>query len=154
LSCDPANPLKMPNLIPAKVLDICPSPYGHAVFVRSAEKVFVIYVDRARGAALQYAFKGEKASRPLSHEFALGMLDALDCSVKNAVIYREKDGTFFTSLGVVMKNELGCKIAEVDGRPSDVLAAALSAGAPIFVEAGLLERLPDMGEAYKKIKGD
>ena len=144
----------MPNLIPAKILDVCPSPYGYAVFVRASEKVFAIYVDRARGAAMQSAFRGDQSERPLSHEFALQMLDALDCSVKNAVIYREKDGTFFTSLNVEMKNELGRKIAGVDGRPSDVLAAALSARAPIFVEAGLLERLPDMGETYKKIKGD
>ena len=70
----------------AEILDICPSPYGYAVFLRSGGKIFVIYVDRARGMALQSAFAGYKAERPLTFEFVAQMLEALECSVKSAVI--------------------------------------------------------------------
>lgn len=143
----------MEQLLKAEILDICPSPYGYAVFLRSGGKIFVIYVDRARGMALQSAFAGYKAERPLTFEFVAQMLEALECSVKSAVIYHVDDGTFFTHMNVEMKNELGSKIVEVDGRPSDTLALALRTNAPIFVARNVLDDVADMSEAFKKIKG-
>lgn len=140
-------------LIRAEVLDVCPSPYGYAVFLRADKKIFVIYVDRARGMNMQSALSGMKSERPLTFEFVSQMLDALECSVKSVVIYHVDDGTFFTHVNLVMKNELGEKIAEVDGRPSDTIALALRAGAPIFVARKVLDSVADMGEAFKKIKG-
>ena len=53
-----------------------------------------------------------------------------------------------------MNNELGSKIAEIDGRPSDTLAVALKANAPIYIRDDVLKKLPDMSEAYAKIKGE
>lgn len=143
----------MDNLLRAEILDICPSPYGYAVFLRASRKIFVIYVDRPRGMALQSALSGYKSERPLTFEFVSQMLDALDCTVKSAVIYHVDDGTFFTHINVEMHNELGSKIAEVDGRPSDTIALALRANAPIFVTRKVLDSVADMGDAFRKIKG-
>ena len=53
-----------------------------------------------------------------------------------------------------MDNELGKKIIEIDGRPSDTFAVALRVGAPIFVDAKVLGKLPDMSGALKKLRGD
>lgn len=144
----------MSELLQAKILDVCPSPYGYAVFIKADGKIFVIYVDRTRGAAIQFALDGYKAERPLTHEFVTHLLDGLDCKIKSAVIYHVDDGTFFTKLLVEMDNELGKKIIEVDGRPSDTMTIAVRTGAPIYVTAKVLEGVPDMSEAFKKIKGD
>lgn len=143
----------MASLIPVSVIDICPSPYGYAIFIKASKKIFVIYVDRARGIAMQSAFEHAKTERPLSYEFVSQMLDALDGTVNSVVIYREENGTFFTYMKVSMENEIGSKIAEIDGRPSDTIAVAMNANAPIYIYEDVLKKLPDMSEAYAKIKG-
>ena len=144
----------MASLVTASIVDICPSPYGYAIFIKAQEKIFVIYVDRARGMAMQSAYEHEKTERPLSYEFVWQTLDALDCGVDSVVIYREENGTFFTFMRVSMNNELGSKIAEIAGRPSDTLAVAIKANAPIYIRDDVLKKLPDMSEAYAKIKGE
>lgn len=144
----------MASLVPTSVLDICQSPYGCAIFLKALDKIFVIYVDRARGCAMQSAFEQEKTERPLSYEFVWQTLDALDCGVDSVVIYREDNGIFFTFMRVSMNNELGSKIAEIDGRPSDTLAVALKANVPIYIRSDVLEKLPDVSQAYAKIKGE
>ncbi len=145
---------QMSDLVRASVEDVCPSPYGYAVFLSAGSKTFVVYVDRSRGAALQSALDGLSSERPLTHEFVMQMLDGLDCRIARAVIYHVEDGTFFTRLTVEMSNEIGEKIVEVDGRPSDTFALAMRAGAPIFIESSVLGTLPDMSGALKKLRGE
>jgi len=129
-------------------------PYGYAIFLSAPEKTFVVYVDKSKGAALQSAFEGISSERPLTHEFVMQMLDGLDCKIKRVVIYHVCDGTFFTNLTVEMSNELGEKIVEIDGRPSDTFALAMRANAPILIDSAVLETLPDMSEALKKLRGE
>lgn len=117
-------------------------------------KTFVVYVDKSKGAALQSAFEGISSERPLTHEFVMQMLDGLDCKIKRVVIYHVCEGTFFTNLTVEMSNELGEKIVEIDGRPSDTFALAMRANAPILIDSAVLENLPDMSEALKKLRGE
>ena len=74
-------------------------------------------------------------------------------NIKSVLIYHVDDGTFFTRITVEMVNELGRKIIEVDGRPSDTFAIAARAGAPIFISERILSTLEDMSEALKKLKG-
>ncbi len=144
----------MGGLQQAKIIDVCPTPYGHAVFVRADAKIFVIYMDRSRGMAVQSALDAYNSERPLTHEFILNLVDALDCKVKRVVIYHVSDGTFFTKIQVEMDNELGRKIVEVDGRPSDTFPMALRSGAPIYVSDSVVDSVADMSEAYRKIKGE
>ena len=137
----------MSDLIKVNIADICPTPYGYAIFLSAPEKTFVVYVDKSKGAALQSAFEGLSSERPLTHEFVMQML-------KRVVIYHVCDGTFFTNLTVEMSNELGEKIVEIDGRPSDTFALAMRANAPILIDSAVLETLPDMSEALKKLRGE
>lgn len=144
----------MSDLIKVNIADICPTPYGYAIFLTAPEKTFVVYVDKSKGAALQSAFEGISSERPLTHEFVMQMLDGLDCKIKRVVIYHVCEGTFFTNLTVEMSNELGDKIVEIDGRPSDTFALAMRANAPILIDSAVLENLPDMSEALKKLRGE
>lgn len=144
----------MNDLVRATVSDVCPSPYGYAVFLSTQTKTFVVYVDKNRGIALQKALEGLTSERPLTHEFVMQMLDGLDCKIERVVIYHVDDGTFFTRMTVDMRNEIGSKIVEIDGRPSDTFTLALLAHAPIFVQKNVLETLPDMSGALKKLRGE
>ena len=138
----------------ATITEICPSPYGYAIFLNTELKTFVIYVDGSRGCAVQSAFEKYSSERPLTHEFVANMLDGLECMVKEVVIYHSDNGTFFTKMKLEMDNELGKKIVEIDGRPSDTFSIALRVGAPIYVDAKVLGKLPDMTGALKKLRGD
>ena len=80
-------------------------------------------------------------------------MDGLEAKVQGVEIYHEQEGTFFTRIMISMQNEVSSKIIEVDGRPSDTLALALRTGAPIRISAKVLEKLPDMSEALRQIKG-
>ena len=55
---------------------------------------------------------------------------------------------------ISLSNELGEKIVEIDGRPSDTFALAMRANAPILIDSAVLENLPDMSEALKKLRGE
>lgn len=136
----------------AKIAEICATPYGYGVFVQAVSKTFMFYVDRDRGIALQNAMAGFRSVRPLSHEFMVQVLDGFDCKIRNAVFYHVENGTFFTRITIDMKNELGVKIAEIDGRPSDTLALALRVGAPIFVEQKVLDAVDDVSETLRKFR--
>lgn len=83
----------MNDIVRAEIVDVCPSPYGYAVFCVPT-KSFIIYMDRTRGTALQAALDGYHAERPLTHEFLVHLLDGLDCTVKSVLIYHVDDGTF------------------------------------------------------------
>jgi hypothetical protein len=49
------------------------------------------------------------------------------------------------------ENELGCKIIEIDARPSDCLALATAQKRPIFVSTPLFEQVEDMSEYLDRI---
>lgn len=144
----------MENLVKAEILDVCPTPYGYAAFVRAAGKIFVIHINRMRGMSLQYAKENRKGERPFTHEFILQLLDGLDCSVSKVVIYHVDDGTFYTKMIVEMDNEVSQKIVEIDARPSDTISVALRSGAPVFVTHDVLGKVEDITETYRKIKGE
>jgi len=50
----------MNDIVRAEIVDVCPSPYGYAVFLRADKKVFIIYMDRTRGTALSSESNGKK----------------------------------------------------------------------------------------------
>ena len=146
--------ISMSDLVKTTVTDVCPSPYGYAVFLTTPSKTFVVYVDKSRGVALQNALEGMSSERPLTHEFVMQILDGLDCKIERVVVYHVDDGTFFTRMTIDMSNEIGSKIVEIDGRPSDTFTLAIRAGAPIYVEESVLDSLPDMSGALKKLRGE
>lgn len=147
------NLIEMSSLQQAKIEEVAPSPYGYAVFVSAGGKVFVIYVERSRGAALLAAFRGEKSERPLTHEFIVQILDGFGANLLSTTIYHEDSGTFFTRMTLSMRNEVASKILEIDGRPSDTLALAMRTSTPVYVSKDVLDKVADMSEALRKIRG-
>lgn len=92
--------------------------------------------------AIKMKLSGIKPPRPLTHDLLLQITEKLDASLERVVIDRLHQNTFFAKLH--LKNSKGEEIA-VDARPSDSVAVALRADAPIYVaeevigEAGVHE---------------
>ncbi|MEN8791720.1 MAG: bifunctional nuclease family protein [Lentimonas sp.] len=128
-----------------------PTSNGCAIFLGSADKTFVIYVDQGIGEAIQRAVNGEQLERPMTHDLMLSLFDGLGAEVERVVINHVEEGTFFARLIVSMENELGHKILEVDARPSDSLVLALNSGKPIYVASSVIDSVDDMTEILEKI---
>ncbi|MEF8788071.1 MAG: bifunctional nuclease family protein [Planctomycetota bacterium] len=77
----------------------------------------------------------EPPPRPLTHELVGNIFEAMDASVEKVVVNDLKDMTFYARLFI---NQDGTTY-EVDSRPSDGIALAVQASAPIFVEEAVLE---------------
>ncbi len=74
--------------------------------------------------------------RPMTHDLLRNMIDGLAASVERIVITDLKDNTYFAAIHVRQDD----RDLAIDARPSDAMALALRAEAPIFVEQQVLDK--------------
>ena len=87
--------------------------------------------------AIAFAMRGVHTERPLTHDL-FGMLTSeFGIELEHVLINRIEDGTFHSQLFY----KRGCETRVVDARTSDSIAIALRAGAPIYIEDNLLNRM-------------
>lgn len=104
-----------------------------------------IWVGSQEAASISVAVSGEVPPRPLSHDLMKRLLDTVGASVDRADVTRITDGTFYAELSLTTTT--GPVV--LDCRPSDAIALATRAGAPLFVaesvltDAGVLEEQDD-----------
>lgn len=89
-------------------------------------------------------------SRPMTHDLMNQLLKSLDVNITMIEINDLKDNTFFAVIHIV-RNGTSLK---VDSRPSDAIALALRANAPIYVSLKVLEKLKSMDAVKKGIQID
>jgi len=86
--------------------------------------------------AIALRIEGVSPPRPLTHDLLQSVFDHLDARVERIEISDLKESTFFALIHV---NRNGTASA-IDARPSDAIALALRAEAPIFVRRDVLDR--------------
>ncbi|MDD2671436.1 MAG: bifunctional nuclease family protein [Syntrophales bacterium] len=89
-------------------------------------------------------------SRPMTHDLMNQLLKSLDVNITMIEINDLKDNTFFAVIHIV-RNGTSLK---VDSRPSDAIALALRANAPIYVSLKVLEKSKSMDAVKKGIQID
>lgn len=139
------------GVVPIQVMGVIPSSRGCAIFVGNEEKIFTIYVEPTIGQAIAMFMRGTPKERPLTHDMVGHVFKGLGITVQRIIINELKDSTYFARLILEQENELGKKIIEVDARPSDCLALAIQAKAPIFVTREVFDEVEDMSEVLKKL---
>ncbi len=85
--------------------------------------------------SIAMAISGEDIGRPLTHDLLLAIICATECELTRVEITRLADQTFFALLH--LQRDDG-EALEIDARPSDAIAIALRADAPIFVAEEVL----------------
>jgi bifunctional DNase/RNase len=75
------------------------------------------------------------APRPDTHDLASQLILGLAAELDHVIVTELKNGTYFAT--IVLDAPSG--VVDVDARPSDAIAIALRAKAPIFVRASLLD---------------
>ncbi len=95
-----------------------------------------VWTGPAEGDAIAMRLQGVSALRPRTHDFAYAAIDALGGSLESVVIHKLEDSIFHAK--VVIRTKEGQR--EVDCRPSDAMAMAVRAGAPILADEEVLDR--------------
>ena len=140
-------------VIEANVRAVLPFNNGRAVFIGNEEKVFVIYVDESVGAAISMFINATPKERPLTHDLIGHLMSALGAKVERVIINDLKSETYFARLIISAENELfEKKIIELDGRPSDCLALAISQGAPIYVAREVWDEVEDRSDVLRNLE--
>lgn len=95
-----------------------------------------IWIGIAEATSIASAIKQVTMARPLTHDLMYDLLLDLGVTVQRVVITELKDSTYFAEL-VLGQGE---KALIMDSRPSDAIAMALRASAPIYVAQQVLDQ--------------
>ncbi len=85
--------------------------------------------------AVQMGLDNEPALRPMTHDLMLVLAGQLDAQVTRVVIDDISGGTYFARLTLTTATE----VIHLDCRPSDGIALAIRARAPILATAAVIE---------------
>ncbi|RME61904.1 MAG: bifunctional nuclease family protein [Candidatus Dadabacteria bacterium] len=95
-----------------------------------------IWIGISEATSIASAIKEIQMSRPLTHDLMHTVLEELGARIERVVITDLRDSTYYGELIV----SFGDKVCVIDSRPSDAIALALRAAAPIFVAKKVLEQ--------------
>lgn len=98
-----------------------------------SEAILPIWIGHYEAWAIGMEISGIASKRPLTHDLMYSIIKAMGAEVEKIEITDLKDQTFFAAISLKFDKQ----IVVVDARPSDSLALALKAKAPIFVNESL-----------------
>mgnify|MGYP002629669010 CR=1 FL=1 len=102
----------------------------------SGQITLPIWIGIAEATSIASAIKQVAMARPLTHDLFYDLLLELGITVQRVVITELKDSTYFSELVLGQ----GDKVLILDARPSDAIAMALRATAPIYVSQAVLDQ--------------
>ena len=91
-------------------------------------KFLPIWIGHPEAAAILMKLQGASTPRPMTHDLLSDLLDQMEAKCEKVSVTELRDNTFFASITLAVNG----REIEVDSRPSDALALAVRAGAPIF----------------------
>jgi len=99
------------------------------------DRVLPIWIGAGEASAIAVRLAEMEFSRPLTHDLLVAAVQQLGGSLREVLISRVEDGTYFAELVLQREQEE----IRVDARPSDSIAVALRSEAPIYAHDSLLE---------------
>jgi bifunctional DNase/RNase len=146
----------MTHLIAMSIKGLMLDPVSNSPIVvlkDDAEKFFLpIWVGIFEANAIALQLENVSTPRPMTHDLLRNMISELDARVTRVVINDLRDSTFFAQIRVIT----GERTLELDARPSDAIALALRADAPIYVAQSVLDQAqtisPDSEDQDEKVQ--
>jgi hypothetical protein len=115
---------------------------GYPVVVlreNGGERAVFIWVGPTEATSISMHLEGQTVRRPMTHDLMLTALNSVSARVDCIIITDMQEETYFADL----KLNLNDREIVLDCRPSDAIAIALRADAPIYIDNSLLERLEE-----------
>src|SRR5438094_9921058 len=94
-----------------------------------------IWIGHPEAAAILMKLQGAATPRPMTHDLVADMLEQLDAQVIRITVTELKESTFYAAITV---QQNGSEV-DIDSRPSDAIALAVRAEAPIFAADDVIE---------------
>ena len=130
------NQEEIEMFIAGLVLD--PSSNSPIVILKDAnnQMCLPIWIGIAEATAIASELKKVALSRPMTHDLMKNILDEFDAKVTRVIITALQENTFIANIEI----RLGQQLKRIDARPSDALALAVRAQAPVFVARDVLQK--------------
>ncbi|MQC18346.1 MAG: bifunctional nuclease family protein [Chloroflexi bacterium] len=103
---------------------------------KEADRYITIWIGSDVADAIALRLQDVTVPRPQSHDLMLTLIQDLGGTLKQVSVTDLRDDTFFATLHI----EIDGREIQVDSRPSDAIALAVRAGAPIFASEEVLDR--------------
>ncbi|MCC6758476.1 MAG: bifunctional nuclease family protein [Candidatus Omnitrophica bacterium] len=104
---------------------------------KNGDRQFPIVIGFLEASSIKMKLSNVETPRPLTHDLLLLAIESLGAKVEQLVIDKLVNSTFHAK--IVLKTADG-QLKSVDSRPSDGVALAVRAAAPIFVEEEILKK--------------
>jgi bifunctional DNase/RNase len=102
---------------------------------REGQRVLPIWVGASEANAIALQIENITTPRPMTHDLLRNVILDLKAEIRKIVVSDLKDNTFYALIHLEVNGEP----LAVDARPSDAIALALRARAPIFVEDRVID---------------
>jgi uncharacterized protein len=118
---------------------------------KDGQRVLPIWVGVFEANAIALQIENVTTPRPMTHDLLRNVIHDLKAEIRKIVVSDLKENTFYALIHLEVNGEP----LAVDARPSDAIALALRARAPIFVEdrvidnAKTIDFTPDKGDAER-----
>ncbi len=99
------------------------------------ERTFPIVIGFFEATSIDRRVRGQSTPRPLTHDLLANAIDLLGGEIQDVYIHELRDHTYFAKIRVKHEGEL----IEVDSRPSDAIALAVTVEVPIFVSEDVID---------------
>jgi uncharacterized protein len=102
---------------------------------KDGNRYLPIWIGQPEAAAILMKLQGATTPRPMTHDLLTEILSELDARITRITVTELRENTFYAQVTVQLD---GAEV-EVDSRPSDAIALAIRAEAPIFAADQVIE---------------
>lgn len=99
------------------------------------ERSFPIVIGFFEATSIDRRVRGQSTPRPLTHDLLANTIENLGGELQDIYISELREHTYYAKLRIKHDGEL----IEVDSRPSDAIAVAVTVDVPIYVAEDVLE---------------
>ncbi len=111
----------------------------HIIFLKEVEgdRMFPIVIGIFEASSIDRRVKNQPAQRPLTHDLLANTVELLGGELQDIYINELREHTYFAKLRIRHDGEL----IEVDSRPSDAIALAVTVDVPIYVAEDIIDEV-------------
>lgn len=102
---------------------------------KESKKILPIWIGHYEAWAIGMEMSGVVSKRPLTHDLLYGIVKSMGGEIEKITVTELKEQTFYARISIVQDGET----IDIDARPSDSIALALKAKAPIYVNEELFQ---------------
>lgn len=103
---------------------------------KMSDRYLPIWIGPSEADSIAVKLQGVSVPRPMTHDLLRSVIDTLGANIISITVNDLKNDTFFAKIALGVD---GGQL-EIDSRPSDALALAVRAEAPIFVDESVMDK--------------